>query len=323
MLITLTGFAFTLGPGDPRYQFDVSGVFPNGTTFFISAPVATFPTFVTNGQDISGNWGEAAFSLFEDSSSMVLAYNSSSAGVTGGVTFKRDKTSAHVPASPNTQGVPYFSALAQGQTLNSAEMTLYTESGWVIEMPRATAEVSLDIGGTEFKLSGTGYHDHNWAPVDFGQITYTWVLGLGSCGPYDIGYFEVKAVDSTRDADIVQGSLAYNGEFLQTEAHRFGSKPTVNTVDFQLTGETVDPVTQQAVPTGVDVTYTIADGTVYQFNLTNSVTNPALPIYHRWRLVGTGGEVGGEQYQCALIGEWLNPGLAVYSEGGNIFADAM
>jgi hypothetical protein len=323
LLISMTGFAFTLGPGDPRYQFDVSGVFPNGTTFFISAPVATLPTIVTKGQDVIGNWGEAGFALFSGSSSMVLDYNSPSAGVTGGVTFLRDKTSAHVPGSPNTQGLPYFSSLATGQPLNAAEETLYTESGWVIEMPRASAHVLLNIGGTEFKLNGTGYHDHNWAPVDFGQITYTWVLGLGSCGPYDLGYFEVKAVDSTRDADIVQGSLAYNGKFIQTQAHLYGSKPAVNTVDFQLIGQTVDPVTQQTVPTGVDVTYTLTNGTVYQFNLKNSVTNPALPVYHRWRLTGTGGKVGGQQYKCALIGEWLNPGLAVYKEGENVFADAM
>lgn len=316
------GFAFTLSPNDPHYQFDVSGVFPNGTTFFISAPVTTLPTITANGQDVSGDWdGQAAFAVFDENSFMALAYNSSSAGVQGGVTFKKDKTSAHVPQGPTTQGATYFTSLAEGQTLNTAENLLFTESGWVIEMPRAYAEVSLNIGGTPFHLTGTGYHDHNWAPTAFDQITYTWVLGLGSCGPYDLGYFEVKALDSTRAKDIVQGSLAYNGEFVQTEAHLYGSQPSTNTVEFELTGETVDPVTQQSIPTGVNVAYTLRNGTVYQFNLTNSVNNPALPVYHRWRLVGTGGVVGGKQYQCALIGEWLNPGLAVYKEGQSIFDD--
>lgn len=76
------------------------------------------------------------------------------------------------------------------------------------------------------------------------------------------------------------------------------------------------------MPTGVNVAYTLSNGTVVQFNLTNSVTNPALPVYHRWRLTGTGGVVGGEQYECNLIGEWLNPGFAEYVEGHSVFTDS-
>lgn len=284
--------------------------------------MTTVPTITTYGQDVSGNWDDqATFAVTDDNSAMVINYNSPSNGVSGSVTFAKDKTSAHVPQGPTTKGATYFSSLAEGQTLNGPETLLFTESGWVIEMPRATSKVDLDIGGTPFKIDGIGYHDHNWAPTAFDQITYTWVLGLGSCGPFDLGYFEVKALESTRAKDIVQGSLAYNGEFVQTQAHLYGSQPSTNTVEFELTGQTVDPVTSQSIPTGVNVAYTLTNGTVYQFNLTNSVTNPALPVYHRWRLVGTGGMVGGEQHNCALIGEWLNPGLAVYTEGQSVFAD--
>lgn len=292
----------------------MSGVFPNGSTFFFATPVTTPPSVFTSGQDVAGVWGDDGFALFNDANNILLEFGGST-GVDGLVSFARDKTPAHVPCGTSTQGSTYFDSLAQGLTLNPAETNLFTNVGWAIEMPRATAKVLLDINGTPFTLSGVGYHDHNWSPMTFDKFAYTWVLGLGSCGPFDIGYIEVQALNSTRAHDIVQSSLAYNGEFLQSECHLYPS-PGV-TIDF--VGQTVDAVTGQTVPTGFSITYTLNNGTTYQFNLTNSVENPALPVYHRWGMSGSGGRVGGPQYKCSVLGDWLNPGLAVYTEGSSIF----
>jgi len=296
---------------------DVSGVFPNGTAFFVSAPATITPVITTTGQAIFGNWGVANFSLSPNLNELALSFNMP--GFSGLASLTRDRTPPHVPCTPSTDGSRFFNSLAAGESLNPAETILYTETGWALVMPRAEGLVSVNVGNTHFGLTGHGYHDHNWGPTGLDQYAYTWLTGQGSCGPFDLGYLEVQALGSNRSHDVIQSSFAYCGEFLQSECNLYGTQST-HTVNITLTGQTVDPVTGQTVPTGLDLEYILANGTQYLFTLTNSVDNPSQPPYHRWRLFGSGGKVGGPQYPCSMIGDWLNPGLATYTENGmNIF----
>ncbi|KKO96892.1 hypothetical protein THAR02_11001 [Trichoderma harzianum] len=312
------GFAFSRAETDPDYRVDVSGVFPNGTTFFVSMPVTDVPTIETKGQAVYGNWGDKGiFSLSEDRSSLSLTFNNPEQGLTGTVDFKNLGTPPHGPCD---ETAPYFSTLAYGKNLNDNEKVLYEQTGWAITMPRAATVVDIVVQGSHLSLNNAiGYHDHNWAPIPLDKYAYTWLTGQGSCGPFDLTYLEVQALASPRSHDILKGFVAYNGKYLQNECSLYGDNKAMDTINITLTGETTDPNTQQSIPTGMVLDYTLRNGTHYVFNLHNSVQNPSQIPYHRWRLGGTGGIVGGQQYECQLIGDWLNPGLATYSQGGNIF----
>lgn len=261
------------------------------------------------------------FALSEDRQCLTITFNDRENGLTGSIAFKNLGTPAHGPCNASTSTPPYFDSLASGQSLNADEVILYEQTGWAITMPRAAAVVDITVNGSPLLLDNAiGYHDHNWAPQPLDQFAYTWLTGQGSCGPFDLTYLEVQALGSPRSGDILKGFLAYNGEFLQNECSLFGQK-TVDTINITLTGQTTDAATGQAIPTGMILDYTLANGTHYVFTLTNSVENPAQIPYHRWRLGGSGGEVGGPQHSCLLIGDWLNPGLAVYTEGESIFEE--
>ncbi|KAK5999052.1 hypothetical protein PT974_01439 [Cladobotryum mycophilum] len=265
------GFAFSRGPNDPSYRFDVNGVFPNGTSFFISQPITDDPVIRTSGEAVSGNWGGlGTFSMSGDRKHLAVTFNNSQHGLTGTITFNNLGTPAHGPCSDSTKVAPYFTPLASGKTLNANEALLYQKTGWAISMPRAATVVDLTIDGSHLFLDNAiGYHDHNWAPVGLDKFAYTWLTGQGSCGPFDLTYLEVQALGSKRSGDILKGFLAYNGKYLQNECSLYGDKK-VDTLSVELTGQTTDSVTKQQVPTGLTLDYTLANGTHYVFNLHNS-----------------------------------------------------
>jgi hypothetical protein len=319
---TLEGFAFSRAPTDPSYQFDISGVFANGTTFFFAAPVTAAPTISTSGNGVSGDWGNGLgyFEVAPDRSQVVLTFNNEAAGFKGSIVMKNQGTPPRVPCNTSFSD-PYFTTLSAGKTLNPNETILYEQTGWAVTMPRAAATVKLEILGSAFELDdAVGYHDHNWASKPLDQYAYTWLTGQGSCGPFDLSYLEVQALGSPRSNDVTNGFLAYEGEYLQNECSLYGSKAK-DYSNITLTGQTVDPITSQTIPTGIILDYFLANGSHYQFPLTNSVQNPDQIPYHRWTLTGKGGLVGGPQYDCLLIGDWLNPGLATYTEGKSIFEE--
>lgn len=115
--------------------------------------------------------------------------------------------------------------------------------------------------------------------------------------------------------------LAFDTEVLQSQCTTFSNVlyPNPNTFTFNISGSAEDPATGLTVPTNMFAEYVINNGSRYQFNLDLLLGVPNLPVYNRWRAVGKGGLVGGQQYECALLAEWLNPGAVKYTEGGNIF----
>ena len=318
------GFIFTSAPSDPSWRFDVSGVFPNGTFFFVSTPVSAPPTISTpGGEAVQGNWGDGlgTFSIAPDRSTMNLTFASPGTAVEGTVRFTNEGTPANTACSASTADPPYFESAAAGQSLSASENILYNQLGWAVTAPRNTVEMDLKINGTPFQLTGTtGYHDHNWGPARFDTFVYTWVVGVGSCGPYDLAYAGARPFGSGRDRDVVGGFLAKDGAILQDQCELFGSQSS-NNITIQFGGQALDEATNTTVPTNLTLTYDVPGSGTYQFNLYTSVIGSDVgDLYKRWRLGGTGGLLGGEQFDCGLVVDWLNPGQATYSESGpNIF----
>ena len=88
-----------------------------------------------------------------------------------------------------------------------------------------------------------------------------------------------------------------------------------------LTGQVFDRTNGVNVPTGLTLDYHLANTSHYQFVITDSIQKPSRKVYHRWPLYRGGGLVGGPQYDCLLVSDWLNPGLASYALGESIFDD--
>lgn len=108
-------------------------------------------------------------------------------------------------------------------------------------------------------------------------------------------------------------SLAYKGEYIQKTYLVYEENRNTDTVEIEFTGQTIDPVTGDKIPTGATVDFVLANGTRYHFELENNIFLPSRTVYKRWRMGGSGGMVVGEQH------EW-NPGRAPpYTEGTSIF----
>jgi hypothetical protein len=134
--------------------------------------------------------GLLAFDLSSDIKDIALTFDMPDFSFSGTVGYVRDKTPPHCPCDPSTSGSLYFESLAQNEQLNPSETLLYTETGWALVMPRATVTVSVNVGGTQFSLVGTRYHD--WAPHTLDTYIHTWLTNQGSCGPFDLAIWRFK-----------------------------------------------------------------------------------------------------------------------------------
>ncbi|GGH69241.1 hypothetical protein GCM10008014_52430 [Paenibacillus silvae] len=57
---------------------------------------------------------------------------------------------------------------------------------WFVAQPSASIEATLTIHGQEKKLTGTGYHDHNWGNISMDKLMNHWYWGRAKVGEYDI-----------------------------------------------------------------------------------------------------------------------------------------
>ena len=314
-------------------MFAVSGVLPNGTAFAKTVFVPEIPTIVTKGQAVDASWTEGAggfrggFKLNGDLSKITITLNDTAfAG-----TIALDRVGAPALTSNNKtitdKASPYFDYLiAKDQPLNSYQNLLFKEAGWAIAFSNAKAAVNLQVGDYKFVMAAKGYQDKNWSPLAFDQFIHTWLVTLGTCGPFAIKFFEGQPKDSKRAMNVVHSGLTYTDTkgttILQNHNYLYGDSSVTSYLNVTLTGQAISQGSGGlAVPSGQIHEFKLANGTKYRFEFTHSVENPARPVYHRWGLIGKGGRVGGPSYKCNVIGEWLNPGLVPYQEGVNIFGN--
>ena len=205
------GFIFARDSSAPNWRLDLSGVFPNGTGFFVSRGIEAPPVIKTKGEAVSGDWaGYGRFDLSDDRRHLDLTINDPEHGIVGNVHMVNAGTPPHVGCSADIFKPPYFTELAHGRNLSKSETLLYERTGWAVAAPRTVANIDLNVNGSKLVLkNAVGYHDHNWMPTTVDKFVYTWVLGIGSCGPFDLTYVEVQALGSSRNDDILTASLAY------------------------------------------------------------------------------------------------------------------
>ncbi|KAK0755648.1 hypothetical protein N5P37_011803 [Trichoderma harzianum] len=328
-VVLYEGFVFTRGPSDPSFQVDISGTLPNGTQFFIVIPADT-ATVTESEERVTAVWkdpsGETIASLLSTTGpprTFDVSFNYPPLGISGSVSLVGTNTPPHTGCSGNTSGSRYFDpAIPAGANFNDAQTEFFTNLGWAIAMPGTTsAKVNIVLDGHSASFEGAGYHDKNWADKPIDQYLNTWLFGLGSCGPYHVAFVEAQPLNSPHKDDFMSGYLSFDTEILQSQCTTFSNLPypKPNTFNFNISGTADSPAAGVNLPTNMFAEYVIHNGSRYQFDLNLLPGTPALPIYNRWRAVGKGGLVGGKQYDCTILGEWMNPGAVPYTDGANIF----
>ncbi|RFU77061.1 hypothetical protein TARUN_5175 [Trichoderma arundinaceum] len=345
-VILYEGFIFTRSPTDPSFQVDVSGkppsscmkikfssafigTLPNGTQFFVTIPAST--TIITEDtKQVKGVWngpsGEGVASFLSSTGpprTFDVSFDYPPLGISGSLSLVGTNTPPHTACTGGTAGSRYFDpAIPAGVALNAAQTEFFNSFGWAIAMPGTTsAKATIAFDGGSVSFEGTGYHDQNWGYKPLNEYVNTWLFGIGSCGPYHVAFVEAQPLNSTQNDDFMSGYLAFDTQILQSQCTTYSNLPypKPNTFAFNISGSTVSPVTGRTLPTNMFSEFVITNGSRYQFDLKLLPATPDLPIYNRWRAVGKGGLVGGKQYDCAILGDWLNPGAVTYTDGSNIF----
>jgi Diels-Alderase family protein len=57
---------------------------------------------------------------------------------------------------------------------------------WLPSVPYGLASVRYTIGAEEHRVSGSGYHDHNWGDVPMQTLMHNWYWARASVGPYTV-----------------------------------------------------------------------------------------------------------------------------------------
>jgi len=57
---------------------------------------------------------------------------------------------------------------------------------WLPSVPQGAASVELCVGGRTERLTGIGYHDHNWGDTAMPKLINHWYWGRAQAGPYSI-----------------------------------------------------------------------------------------------------------------------------------------
>ncbi|KAH9838003.1 uncharacterized protein C8Q71DRAFT_796352 [Rhodofomes roseus] len=292
--------------GEPEYYITINGMFANGTVFNFNVPTST-GAITTSGEAVSGKWGDAGeFAVTEDLSSMTANVSAADYGIEASISFVA-RTQHHFGCNA-TDDAYFDSAVSSSQSLSTPESLLYKQLGWATTIPGGTADVTLTVNGTKLAFTGTAYHDANWLPAPLNEAVSSWYFLNAAVGPYDMSAVLVQPVNSSLKLNT--GFLAKDGVVLQNQCSVVGARNTdISTAT--PTGSYID--SGLTLPTGFTLSYTLANGDVYSFDLTSQGANPNQAIYHRWIGTATGGPVGGGQETGTTVFEWLNPGMNTYN----------
>jgi hypothetical protein len=119
---------------------------------------------------------------------------------------------------------------------------------WLPAVPQGTAEVDLKVGSHTERLTGIGYHDHNWGDVPMPRLINHWYWGRAQAGSYSIIASFVTAEYRYGDTEIPIFLLAKGTTIVADDATK---------VQFRLEGEHTDQ--RSGKPVGDVVVYEYKD----------------------------------------------------------------
>ncbi len=90
---------------------------------------------------------------------------------------------------------------------------------WMPAVPQGEVTVTLTPkGGPSEKLSGIGYHDHNWGDVVMSKLLNHWYWGRAQAGPYSVIAAYLYAEKAYGDTELPQFMIAKDGVIVADDA---------------------------------------------------------------------------------------------------------
>lgn len=126
---------------------------------------------------------------------------------------------------------------------------------WLPSVPQGHVEASFTLGGATTRLTGVGYHDHNWGNCSMMKVMNDWYWGRGQAGPYTViacmitateryGFARLPIFMLARDGRILADDHAHVA-FTQSEIHHdeITGKPVGDLLTYEYAGDTGYTVT--------------------------------------------------------------------------------
>lgn len=86
--------------------------------------------------------------------------------------------------------------------------------GWVVPFARATVEGTITVEGEKIKVSGIGYHDHNWLNFQFQRIIDYWMWGRVYSENFTLAYAVIQCNEKVEDHTVKVLMLAEGQEVI-------------------------------------------------------------------------------------------------------------
>ncbi len=150
------------------------------------------------------------------------------------------------------------------------------EFSWLPAVPQGRVTGSYEVDGTRTKVTGVGYHDHNWGNVAMTSVIHDWYWARGQAGPYSVITSQITSHRRYGYEPISIFMLARDGQVVADDA---------SLVSFRATG--VDTDTTTGKPVAGVTEYVYDDGTdryVVTFRKRQAlVANPFISEMRGWR----------------------------------------
>jgi hypothetical protein len=138
---------------------------------------------------------------------------------------------------------------------------------WAVMLPKASVSGTLTINETKIRVSGTGYHDHNWNVTISAGLNFGWMWGKTNTESYTITWADILTT-WFYGTPIIVGNRQYNGFYPISPEHITISVTKITFKDgfiipygFYLTGETDNSTITMDISV-IDTDYTTILGIV-------------------------------------------------------------
>ncbi len=91
---------------------------------------------------------------------------------------------------------------------------------WLPSVPQGTVEGTVTVAGVAARVSGVGYHDHNWGNAPVTDLVHHWYWGRARVGPYTVIASWITAVDRYDGISLPVFMLAHGSTIVADDATR-------------------------------------------------------------------------------------------------------
>jgi hypothetical protein len=180
--------------------------------------------------------------------------------------FKGDLQTYSIHVDATETGGVGCDLVLQRRVASYRPATGYIEAGdkffaWLVAVPEGAVTGTLTADGATRRVTGSGYHDHNWGNVSPANLFDNWWWGRGRSGGHTIIASDIHgkaAVGGTRIP------LFFVGDDHQLQVNAYGSD-----VSAEEGGPVRHPDPNHERPIGSGVSFTTADGSRAEFKISD------------------------------------------------------